>query len=101
MRNSSVPKDTDLLGALPALRRAARGALRLAIQTGTPCYVIRAGKIVNIAAKRPAIKGRSSRARQSARETGTPQVTSNGKTVHVKMYEKNSRLSRKRKVAGA
>lgn len=51
-----VPKDPDMRGVLPALRRAARDALQLAIQTGTPCYVMRAGKIVDIAARRSSPK---------------------------------------------
>ncbi|NNM85376.1 MAG: hypothetical protein HKL96_06455 [Phycisphaerales bacterium] len=51
MKKANLPMDSDLRGALLALRRAARDALRLAIQTGTPCYVMRHGKIVNLAAK--------------------------------------------------
>lgn len=46
-----LPDDPDLRGALPALRRAVLAARRLAIQTGTPCYIMRHGKIINIAAK--------------------------------------------------
>ncbi len=45
-------QDPDILGSLPALRRAAHRARRLAIRTGTPCYIMRGGKIVNIAIKR-------------------------------------------------
>ena len=52
--------DPDILGSLPALRRAARRARRLALRTGTPCYVMRRGKIVNIATKRPVGKRRAS-----------------------------------------
>lgn len=40
--------DPDIIGSLPALRRAARAARRLAIRTGTPLYVMRDGKIVNL-----------------------------------------------------
>ncbi len=54
MSFANLPQDPDLRGALPALRRAARDALRLARQTGTPCYIMRDGKIVNIAGNRPA-----------------------------------------------
>ncbi len=72
MRNSHLPKDTDLLGALPALRRAARNALRLAIQTGTPCYVVRAGKIVNIAEKRAGARQARLPARAIASNVGVP-----------------------------
>ena len=55
MKTNTKPKDADLLGSLPALKRAARSALRLARDTGTPCYVLQQGKIVDIAAtqKRP------------------------------------------------
>ena len=42
---------------LAALRRAAKDALDLARRTGTPCYVMENGKIVDIA-KRPAQKSK-------------------------------------------
>ncbi|MDA8378684.1 MAG: hypothetical protein M0Z50_16955 [Planctomycetia bacterium] len=93
MKNTSRPKDTDLLGALPALRRAAHNALQLAIQTGTPCYVIRAGKIVDIAAKRPTVKCRRSRAQRPAHH--------DHKVVLVKSSGENSRSGGKKKRAGA
>jgi len=44
-----LPTDPDLAGVDMALRRAAKSALKLARQTNTPCYVIKDGKIVNIA----------------------------------------------------
>ena len=44
-------KDKDLLGSMPALKRAARAALAIARSTGTPCYVLKQGKIVDIAAR--------------------------------------------------
>ena len=40
-------RDSDLQGATAALQRAARRARELAVQTGTPCYVMRAGRIVD------------------------------------------------------
>jgi len=43
------PTDPDLVGVDTALRRAAKSALKLARQTNTPCYVIKGGKIVDIA----------------------------------------------------
>ena len=52
MPQSTLPSDPDLRGALPALRRAADAALRLALETGTPCYILRGDKIVDIAAER-------------------------------------------------
>ena len=55
MKTNGKPKDRDLLGSQAALKRAARSALRMARDTGTPCYVLQQGKIVDIAAlrKRP------------------------------------------------
>ena len=47
-----VPKDPDLANAGKALRRAAKSALLLARQTGTPCYVVKKGKIVDLAKQR-------------------------------------------------
>ncbi len=41
-------KSPHLSNALPALRRAAKNALKLAKQTGTPCVVWRNGRIVNL-----------------------------------------------------
>ncbi len=40
--------DADMQRSLPALRRAARRALEIAKLTGTPCYVMKDGKIVNL-----------------------------------------------------
>ena len=50
--NDATPKlrDPDLIKVGAALQRAARKARELAQQTGTPCYVWQAGKIVNIGA---------------------------------------------------
>jgi hypothetical protein len=42
--------DPDILGSLPALRWAARRARELAVRTGTPCYIMPGGRIINIAA---------------------------------------------------
>lgn len=46
-----APRHADLVGADAALERAAQRALDLALQTGTPCWVLREGKIVDIAAQ--------------------------------------------------
>jgi len=61
MKSNTKPKDKDLLGSLAALKRAARSALASARNTGTPCYILRHGKIVDIAAarKRPVRRGAS------------------------------------------
>jgi len=54
---SQEAKDT-----LRALRRAARNALELGIKTGTPVYVIKDNKIVDLTKdQRPKRKPRSSR----------------------------------------
>jgi len=46
--SASTTRDVDLLGAAEALRRSACKALALAVQTGTPCYIWRDGRVVNI-----------------------------------------------------
>lgn len=48
----SLPKDTDLAAVENALKRAAKIARTLARNTNTPCYVVKEGKIVNIAESR-------------------------------------------------
>ena len=40
--------DPDIRGSLPALRRAARAAGKLAVRTGTPFNLIHDGRIVNL-----------------------------------------------------
>ena len=59
MKTNGKPKDKDLLGSFAALKRAARSALATARETGTPCYVLRHGKLVDIAAaqQRPVRRG--------------------------------------------
>ena len=52
MNTKAKPKDKDLLGSFAALKRAARSALTTARNTGTPCYILQHGKIVDIAAAR-------------------------------------------------
>jgi hypothetical protein len=54
---------THTAGALAALRRAAREARRLSIETGTPFYVWRDGKVVDLNAnpKRGAPRSRGRR----------------------------------------
>ncbi|KAF0221716.1 MAG: hypothetical protein FD174_47 [Geobacteraceae bacterium] len=47
-----LPKDPDLAGVDKALKRAAKSARTLARQTKTPCYVVKDGKIVDIARRR-------------------------------------------------
>ena len=48
--------------ALRALRRAAKRALELGLQTGTPVWVMKNGKLVDLTKEKPASKkGRSKR----------------------------------------
>lgn len=51
MTSVRKPRHPDLIGADAALERAARRALELALQTRTPCWVLRDGRIVDIAAE--------------------------------------------------
>ena len=44
--------DPDILGSWPALLRAAKKARTLSKITGTPFYVVRNGKMVDLNAKR-------------------------------------------------
>lgn len=46
-RQPILPNDPDLQGATIALKRAARRARELAKRTGTPCWVMRNGRIVD------------------------------------------------------
>lgn len=61
MKTNGKPKDKDLLGSQAALKRAARSALTTARSTGTPCYILQYGKLVDIAAarQRPVRRGAS------------------------------------------
>lgn len=52
--------DRDIRGSLAAIRRAARRARELAATTGTPVYVLKKGKVVNL---NPVAKGRASQRR--------------------------------------
>lgn len=54
--------DPDILGSFPALRRAARAARKLAEETGTPFYVMKGGKVVNL---NPVRRKRVSRKRRA------------------------------------
>ena len=56
------PPSREAKETLRALRRAARNALELGIKTGTPVYVIKDNKIVDLTKdQRPQRKRRSSR----------------------------------------
>lgn len=48
MSKAITSKNPDIVGSLPALRRAARAARKLAKRTGTPLYIFRDGRVVDI-----------------------------------------------------
>ena len=48
MSTTMQSSDPDIRGSWPALRRAARKARQLALETGTPLYVLQKGKVVNL-----------------------------------------------------
>jgi diaminopimelate decarboxylase len=52
MKPNGQPKDRDIAGSKAALTRAAEQALALARRTGTPCWVMRDGKLVDLARRR-------------------------------------------------
>lgn len=41
-------QDPDIIASEAALRRAAKRALRIGLETGTPVYVVEDGKIVDL-----------------------------------------------------
>jgi len=41
-------KDPDIIGSYASLRRAAKRALQIGLETGTPVYVLEDGKIVDL-----------------------------------------------------
>ena len=45
---AAASKDPDIVASLKALRRAARRALEFGLRTGTPVYVMKEGKIVDL-----------------------------------------------------
>lgn len=61
-----VVRDSDLAKVGPALKRAAAQARRLAIQSGTPFYVWKGGRVVDLnerSARAYAVRERKSRYR--------------------------------------
>ena len=47
-RKETSSKDPDILASVKALRRAARRAMEIGIQTGTPVYVLQHGQTVDL-----------------------------------------------------
>jgi protein-disulfide isomerase len=48
IRQTKGSKDPDILASAKALRRAARRARKLGMQTGTPVYVVQGDQIVDL-----------------------------------------------------
>ena len=55
----TTSSDPDIIASVKALRRAARRALEIGLSTGTPVYVMKAGKIVDLTQE---VSGHSARA---------------------------------------
>jgi len=47
-KESMKSKDPDIIASYAALRRAAKRALQIGLETGTPVYVLIDGKIVDL-----------------------------------------------------
>jgi hypothetical protein len=47
--NITAAKDPDIRGSAAALRRAARRALKVGLETGTPVWVLKKGRMVDLA----------------------------------------------------
>lgn len=51
MKSTINSKDPDILSSLPAMKRAARKARKLAKATGTSVYVLKNGRVVDLNAE--------------------------------------------------
>ena len=51
-RDQHTSRDPDILSSMKALRRAARRARRIGLQTDTPVYVLKKGRIVDLTQER-------------------------------------------------
>jgi hypothetical protein len=60
IKGSRGSKDPDIIASEAALRRAAKRALQIGLETGTPVYVLIDGKIVDLTKqhRRKAPRGR-------------------------------------------
>ena len=47
-KKAMASKDADIIASEAALRRAAKRALQIGLETGTPVYVLENGKIVDL-----------------------------------------------------
>ena len=68
-----APKDADLANVEKALKRAAKTAQDLARKTHTPCYVVKRGKIVNVAESQSEYEAARKKSTGGSGEQGAPQ----------------------------
>jgi len=58
-KKSLRSKDPDIIGSYAALRRAAKRALQIGLETGTPVYVLENGKIMDLTKRHRRRAGRA------------------------------------------
>jgi len=59
IEGSKGSKDPDIIASEAALRRAARRARRIGLETGTPVYVLKKGRIIDLTKRRRRSRGRT------------------------------------------
>lgn len=59
-------KDPDIIGSYAALKRAAKDALELGLKTNTPVWVIKDGRMIDLA-REVRLRRRRARARRKAK----------------------------------
>ena len=59
IEGSKGSKDPDIIASEAALRRAARRARRIGLETGTPVYVLKKGRIIDLTKQRRRGRGRT------------------------------------------
>jgi len=52
-KQATMSKNPDIIASAKALRRAARRALEIGKRTGTPVYVMKNGRIVDLTQEKP------------------------------------------------
>jgi hypothetical protein len=71
VKESMRSKDPDIIGSYAALCRAAKRALQIGLETGTPVYVLIKGKIVDLT-KRHRRKAKAQRCHRPKRKLMSP-----------------------------
>jgi hypothetical protein len=70
MRRQAESRSREIEDTLRALRRAAKRALELGLQTGTPVYVWKNGKIVDLTKEvRPAKSSKSNKSKSARKRS--------------------------------